>query len=34
VALAGLADFLAARRAAGLIIDCRLIVAMDLVKGA
>lgn len=34
VALAGVAGFLAARRAAGLIIDCRLVVAMGLVKGA
>jgi ADP-ribose pyrophosphatase len=34
VALASLADFITARRAAGLIIDCRLVVAMNLVKGA
>ncbi len=33
-ALAELAEFITTRRAAGLIIDCRLIVAMDLVKGA
>jgi ADP-ribose pyrophosphatase len=34
VALAALNDFLAAQRARGLIIDCRLVVAMNLVKGA
>lgn len=34
VALASLAEFIANRRAAGLVVDCRLIVAMDLVKGA
>lgn len=31
VALAGLGDFLAAQRARGLVIDCRLVVAMGLV---
>jgi ADP-ribose pyrophosphatase len=34
VALADLAEFIATRRAAGLIIDCRLVVAMGLVNGA
>lgn len=32
VSLAGLYDFIATKRAAGLVIDCRLVVAMGLVQ--